>query len=121
MSGAESPDLRPLSPEEERQLSTFAVVKGRAWRVALCHYWYRGEPVPGYPLLYGLRNSHGFLWLNLWRVPIGFVPSAEDALRAVASLLKQYRGQRLPVVECDAIMAVLRPMLKETTDAGVHS
>jgi len=112
MSGAEPQDLRPLTPEEEAQLSAFAVVRGAQWRVVLCAYWYRGEPVPGYPLIYGLRNSHGFLWLNSWRVPTGYTPSVEDTLRATASLLRRYRGQRLPVVECDAIMAVLRPMLK---------
>jgi len=112
MSGAEPQDLRPLTPEEEAQLSAFAVVRGAQWRVVLCAYWYRGEPVPGYPLIYGLRNSHGFSWLNMWRVPTGYTPSVEDTLRATASLLRRYRGQRLPVVECDAIMAVLRPMLK---------
>ena len=112
MSGAEPQDLRPLTPEEEAQLSAFAIVRGAQWRMALSQYWYRGEPVPGYPLIYGLRNSHGFLWLNIWRVPGDYTPSTEDVLRATASLLRRYRGQRLPVVECDAIMAVLRPQLK---------
>ena len=62
--------LRPLDPDELAQLRAYAAQEGRKWKERLTYeYWMRGEPVPGFPLIYGLRNSHGPTWLQNYRFP----------------------------------------------------
>lgn len=62
--------LRPLDADETAQLREFAKFEGRKWKDRLLYcWWYRGLPVPGFPLLYGLRNSHGPSWLAGYRLP----------------------------------------------------
>ena len=62
--------LRPLHNDELAQLRAYAEQEGRRWKTRLeLDYWWRGLPVPGFPLLYGLRNSHGPSWLVAFRLP----------------------------------------------------
>lgn len=57
-----------LTDEELIELKSFATQEGRRWKEVLNYeYWFRGLPVPGFPLLYGLRNSHGPVWLDDFR------------------------------------------------------
>lgn len=61
---------RPITPDEEAQLKMFAKIEGRRWKDSLMYeWWLRGLPVPGFPLLYGLRNSHGPMWLSEYKLP----------------------------------------------------
>lgn len=69
--------LRNLTADEEGQLQAFAGMEGRKWKHILAYeYWWRGLPVRAYqggravefPLLYGLRNSHGPSWLDGYRL-----------------------------------------------------
>jgi hypothetical protein len=63
-------DYPKISAEELAQLQAFAAQEGRKWKQVLMYdYWYRGLPVRGFPLLYGLRNSHGPSWLDGLRLP----------------------------------------------------
>lgn len=58
-------DYPPLTADELAQLQAFAKQEGRKWKESLMYeYWYRGLPVRSFPLLYGLRNSHGPTWLD---------------------------------------------------------
>ena len=52
------------------QIKAFAAVEGKGWKDALNRYWMRGEPVPNFPLLYGLRNHPDFgpSWLASFRL-----------------------------------------------------
>lgn len=46
--------------------------KRKTWKDALMYdYWMKGAPVPGYPLVYGLRNhpNYGPMWLNDYKLP----------------------------------------------------
>ncbi|MBT1154405.1 hypothetical protein J1C56_02245 [Aminobacter anthyllidis] len=61
--------MRSLDPHEEAELVAFAKAEGRLWKAYLNLFWYRGLPVPGFPLLYGLRNTHGPYWLDAYRLP----------------------------------------------------
>lgn len=67
--------LRDLTPEELRELCNFAAIEGRKWKdVILYQYWMRGITVRDrkckeYPLLYGLRNTHGPTWLDKFKLP----------------------------------------------------
>lgn len=61
-------------PDDETlaQLRAFAAREGRKWKDELMYrYWMRGEPVPGFPLLYGLRNHPDFgpSWLADFKLP----------------------------------------------------
>jgi len=61
-------------PDDETlaQLRAFAATTGRKWKDVLQYrYWYRGEPVPDFPLLYGLRNHPDFgpSWLSDFKLP----------------------------------------------------
>lgn len=64
-----------LHTEELRELMDFAQAEGRLWRRTLeRESWWRGLPCRDgkgrtYPLLYGLRNSHGPAWLANFRFP----------------------------------------------------
>ena len=49
------------------ELKAFADKNGREWKSVLRRHWERAEPVPGFPSLYGLRNSHGPRWLVEFR------------------------------------------------------
>ncbi|WP_019087637.1 hypothetical protein [Komagataeibacter europaeus] len=60
----------PLDPEEIKELKEFAAQEGRNWKQVLeKESWWRGLPMHGFPLLYGLRNSHGPSWLRSFRLP----------------------------------------------------
>lgn len=86
---------QPLSAAELDELKRFAAQKGRTkWKDALeLEYWMRGLPVPGFPLLYGLRNTHGPSWLsNLDLSPAA--PYFSDAERKVARKLVRAIRQR---------------------------
>jgi hypothetical protein len=42
--------------------------KRQTWKESLMFdYWMRGAPVPGYPLIYGLRNQLGPSWLHTYK------------------------------------------------------
>lgn len=63
-------EYRDLSPDELNQLTAFAALEGRKWKsVMMYEYWYRGLPVRDFPLLYGLRNTHGPTWLDRFKLP----------------------------------------------------
>lgn len=53
-----------LTEQQRTELQAYASANGKAWKGLLRSHWLKGEPVPGYPSLYGLRNSHGPAWLN---------------------------------------------------------
>jgi hypothetical protein len=68
-------DLRPLSVEEIAELRAYSSVEGRGWKDRLqTESWWRGIPARDktgreYPLLYGLRNTHGPSWLVNFKLP----------------------------------------------------
>ena len=64
-------DKAELPIEILNQIVQFAAQNGRSWKAQLLGYWYRGEAVPGFPLLYGLRNhtQYGPRWLNNVKLP----------------------------------------------------
>jgi hypothetical protein len=64
-------DLKNQAIEILNQIVQFAAQNGRSWKAQLLGYWYRGEAVPGFPLLYGLRNhtQYGPRWLNNVKLP----------------------------------------------------
>lgn len=63
-------DYRPLTNEELAELTAFAKSEGRKWKHTLMYeYWMRGLPVRGFPLIYGLRNTHGPTWLDSFKLP----------------------------------------------------
>lgn len=67
--------LRALEPCELAKLQAFAAVEGRRWKERLqAESWWRGLPCRDrtgreYPHLYGLRNTHGPIWLERYRLP----------------------------------------------------
>lgn len=66
---------RKLTPDELAELTAWAAVEGRRWKDTLQREsWWRGIPARDkhgkeYPLLYGLRNTHGPSWLTAFRLP----------------------------------------------------
>jgi hypothetical protein len=59
-----------IDDETLAQLRAFSSKNGRKWKETLTmDYWMRGEPVPGFNKLYGLRNTHGSSWLCSFRFP----------------------------------------------------
>ena len=54
-----------MDTNTREQLQAFAKQEGKRWKATLSSYWMRGEPVRGFPLLYGLRNhsDYGPAWL----------------------------------------------------------
>ena len=66
---------RALTVEELDQMTAFAAQEGRKWKsVMMYEYWMKGLPVRDrkgveYPLLYGLRNTHGPSWLDGFKLP----------------------------------------------------
>ena len=53
-----------LSQDQRRELLKFSSERGRKWKAELeAESWWRGIPMRGFPLLYGLRNTHGSQWL----------------------------------------------------------
>lgn len=64
------PAHHPLTGDELAELQAFAKLEGRNWKAILQREsWWRGIPMRGFPLLYGLRNSHGPEWLERFRLP----------------------------------------------------
>ena len=59
---------RELTAEELTCLKVFADANGRQWKSALRLDWMRARAVPQ---LQALRNSHGPMWLNTFKFPIG--------------------------------------------------
>ena len=55
--------------EALQQVDKFAALHGRGWRAKLEKFWMRGEPVPDFPLIYGLRNhaAYGPSWLAKYK------------------------------------------------------
>ncbi len=113
--------MRSLTQEEHAQLCAFALIKGRSWRTIINRFWYRGEPVPGYPLLYGLRNSHGPEWLDTWEMPREYVPSIGAAMEAAASVLRRYGGNHLPAAEAKQVIAALQRVTLPVPEKGETS
>lgn len=58
-------NYRKLTAEEAGQLVRFAAANGKKWKARLMtESWNRGLPVRDYDLIYGLRNTHGYQWLE---------------------------------------------------------
>lgn len=55
-----------LEEPANTELVAFREEHGKRWKTVLADCWMRGEPVPGYPSLYGLRNqpTYGPAWLD---------------------------------------------------------
>lgn len=64
-----------LTVDQCQELRAFAAHYGRKWKDTLTvESWRRGMPMDGYPTLYGLRNSHGPMWLagfNIESIALG--------------------------------------------------
>lgn len=60
-----------LSVNQFDALKAFAAKHGRRWKTTLRETWETGQPVPGFPGLYELRNSCGPSWLQKIRLPAG--------------------------------------------------
>lgn len=61
-----------MDAETLNELKAFAKREGRKWKnVLMYEYWMKGMPVPGFPLLYGLRNhrDYGPTWLDKFKIP----------------------------------------------------
>jgi hypothetical protein len=110
--------MRSLTQEEHAQLCAFALIKGRSWRTIMNRFWYRGEPVPGYPLLYGLRNSHGPEWLDAWELPSDYAPTIGTAMEAAASVLRRYGGNHLPAAEAKRVFIALQRVTLPVPEKG---
>lgn len=65
-----TPARMQVTAEELAQLQAYAKQEGRRWKDRLQQdSWWRGIPVHGFPLLYGLRNTHGPAWLAKFKLP----------------------------------------------------
>lgn len=63
-------DFPVLSFEQEDDIRRFAAENGRGWKDRLCERsWWPSRPLPRFPTLYGLRNSHGGEWLDRYHIP----------------------------------------------------
>lgn len=85
--------FRDLTPDELDELKRYAEKNKRTWKRTLQDAWGRGLPVPGFPLLYGLRNSHGPEWL----VSFSLTPAApyysEGERKTARKLVRTIRGR----------------------------
>jgi hypothetical protein len=81
-------DFPPVTQEQEAALRRYARINGRYWKACLRSQWTIGGPgrdsthsLARYDLLQQLRNSHGPMWLRLYKIPVVADPETLAAVK----------------------------------------